>query len=112
MNLASHDGCADTAQGGLNLNIFGALSGALSSKSRKETHTNPDGSKKAVEDRDTKGVYYSVFAALRSVMSHLISSRRTSTFLPYCPRFILVRYKTLSNLMLTPRSGSAGSGAG
>jgi hypothetical protein len=42
---------------GLNLNIFGALSGALSSKSRKETHTAPDGSKRAVEDRDTQGEF-------------------------------------------------------
>lgn len=48
-----------TTQAGLNLNVFGALSGALSSKSRKETHTDPDGSQRAVEDRDTKGMFTS-----------------------------------------------------
>jgi hypothetical protein len=37
-----------TGQAGLNLNIFGALSGAFSSKSRKDTQ--PDGS--SVEHRE------------------------------------------------------------
>ncbi|KAF2009493.1 hypothetical protein BU24DRAFT_428385 [Aaosphaeria arxii CBS 175.79] len=39
---------------GLNLNLFGALSGALSSKSKKTTHHNPDGSSTSVEDRHDK----------------------------------------------------------
>ncbi|KAL1596922.1 hypothetical protein SLS59_007665 [Nothophoma quercina] len=43
-----------SASGGLNLNIFGALSGALSSKSKKTTHTNADGSSTSVEDRHDK----------------------------------------------------------
>ncbi|KAH7119738.1 hypothetical protein B0J11DRAFT_68878 [Dendryphion nanum] len=38
-------------QAGLNLNLFGALSGALSSKSKKTTHKNADGSEVSVEDR-------------------------------------------------------------
>ena len=45
----------------MNLNLFGALSGALSSKSRKETHTAPDGSTRAVEERDTRGEFLSFF---------------------------------------------------
>ncbi|KAG9197154.1 hypothetical protein G6514_002230 [Epicoccum nigrum] len=40
-----------SASGGLNLNLFGALSGALSSKSKKTTHTSADGSTTSVEDR-------------------------------------------------------------
>ncbi|KAF2260690.1 hypothetical protein CC78DRAFT_620088 [Lojkania enalia] len=44
------------ASAGLNLNIFGAFSGALSSKSKKTTHTNPDGSSTSVEDRDDKAI--------------------------------------------------------
>jgi hypothetical protein len=44
-----------SASGGLNLNIFGALSGALSSKSKKTTHTNADGSSTSIEDRHDKG---------------------------------------------------------
>lgn len=44
-----------SAAGGLNLNIFGALSGALSSKSKKTTHTSADGSSIAVEDRSDQG---------------------------------------------------------
>lgn len=44
-----------SASGGLNLNLFGALSGALSSKSKKTTHTNADGSSTSVEDRHDKG---------------------------------------------------------
>ncbi|KAF3042699.1 palmitoyltransferase swf1 [Didymella heteroderae] len=43
-----------SASGGLNLNLFGALSGALSSKSKKTTHTNADGSSTSVEDRHDK----------------------------------------------------------
>ena len=42
-------------QGGLNLNLFGALSGALSSTSKKTTHTNADGSSTSVEDRHDQG---------------------------------------------------------
>jgi hypothetical protein len=45
-----------SASGGLNLNLFGALSGALSSKSKKTTHTNADGSSTSVEDRHDKGM--------------------------------------------------------
>jgi hypothetical protein len=44
-----------SASGGLNLNLFGALSGALSSASKKTTHTNADGSSTSVEDRHDKG---------------------------------------------------------
>jgi len=40
-----------SASGGLNLNLFGALSGALSSTSKKTTHNNADGSSTSVEDR-------------------------------------------------------------
>ncbi|KAF2641090.1 hypothetical protein P280DRAFT_468764 [Massarina eburnea CBS 473.64] len=43
------------ASGGLNLNLVGALSGAFSSKQKKTTHTNPDGSSDSVEDRRDKG---------------------------------------------------------
>ena len=43
------------AQAGLNLNVFGALSGAFSSKSKKQTHQNPDGSSHSVEDREELG---------------------------------------------------------
>lgn len=42
-------------QAGLNLNLFGALSGALSSTKRKETHSKPDGSKHTIEDSHDKG---------------------------------------------------------
>lgn len=42
-------------QGGLNLNLLGALSGALSSKSKKTTHTNADGSSTTLEDRHDQG---------------------------------------------------------
>ncbi|OAL52530.1 hypothetical protein IQ07DRAFT_585699 [Pyrenochaeta sp. DS3sAY3a] len=45
-----HHAKAD-ASAGLNLNLFGALSGALSSKSKKTTHHNADGSSISVEDR-------------------------------------------------------------
>ncbi|PSN75069.1 hypothetical protein BS50DRAFT_567811 [Corynespora cassiicola Philippines] len=44
------------ASAGLNLNIFGALSGAFSSKSKKTTHRNKDGSSHEVEDRYEQGV--------------------------------------------------------
>ncbi|KAF2181097.1 hypothetical protein K469DRAFT_590407 [Zopfia rhizophila CBS 207.26] len=44
------------ASAGLSLNLFGALSGVFSSKSRKTTHSNPDGSSHSVEDRHEQGV--------------------------------------------------------
>ncbi|KAF1850231.1 uncharacterized protein K460DRAFT_400300 [Cucurbitaria berberidis CBS 394.84] len=44
------------ASAGLNLNILGALSGAFSSKSKKTTHQNADGSSHTVEDKHDKGV--------------------------------------------------------
>jgi hypothetical protein len=47
-----------SASAGLNLNLFGALSGALSSHSRKETHRQPNGEEKSVEERDTKGTSF------------------------------------------------------
>lgn len=47
----------DILQGGLNLNLFGALSGALSSTSKKTTHTNADGSSTSVEDKHDQGKY-------------------------------------------------------
>jgi hypothetical protein len=40
---------------GLNLNLFGALSGAFSSKSKKTTHTNADGSSDVTEDKHDQG---------------------------------------------------------
>jgi hypothetical protein len=42
-------------QAGLNLNLGGALSGAFSSKSKKTTTTNPDGSSTSTEDKQDKG---------------------------------------------------------
>lgn len=42
----------------MNLNIFGALSGAFSSKSKKTTHTNADGSSDSVEDRYEQGIVF------------------------------------------------------
>ncbi|KAJ4298937.1 palmitoyltransferase swf1 [Kalmusia sp. IMI 367209] len=47
------------ASAGLNLNLFGALSGALSSTKRKETHKNPDGSSHSIEDSHDKGILHS-----------------------------------------------------
>lgn len=47
-----------SGEAGLNLNLFGALSGAFSSKSKKTTHTNKDGSSHAVEDRLDQGMRY------------------------------------------------------
>lgn len=44
-------------QAGLNLNLFGALSGALSSSKRKETHSKPDGSRHSIEESHDKGMY-------------------------------------------------------
>ncbi|KAL1801291.1 hypothetical protein ACET3X_001633 [Alternaria dauci] len=44
------------ASAGLNLNIFGALSGAFSSKQKKTTHQNADGSSTTTEDRHDKGM--------------------------------------------------------
>jgi hypothetical protein len=46
-----------SGEAGLNLNLFGSLSGALTSKSKKTTHTNKDGSSHAVEDRLDQGTY-------------------------------------------------------
>ncbi|KAH8636873.1 hypothetical protein IG631_08708 [Alternaria alternata] len=42
------------ASAGLNLNIFGALSGAFSSKQKKTTHQNADGSSTTTEDKHDK----------------------------------------------------------
>ena len=50
----------DILQGGLNLNLFGALSGALSSTSKKTTHKNADGSSTSVEDRHDQGKHSSL----------------------------------------------------
>jgi hypothetical protein len=58
-----------SASAGLNLNLFGALSGALSSHSRKETHRQPSGEEKSVEERDTKGT--SMFRLPSSVQGAL-----------------------------------------
>jgi hypothetical protein len=41
---------------GLNLNVFGALSGAFSSSSKKTTHQNKDGSSEVVEEGHNKGM--------------------------------------------------------
>jgi len=43
------------ASAGLNLNLFGALSGAFSSKSKKETRQNADGSSHVAETKHDKG---------------------------------------------------------
>ncbi|KAF9729464.1 hypothetical protein PMIN01_12328 [Paraphaeosphaeria minitans] len=48
------------ASAGLNLNLFGALSGAMSSAKRKETHTAPNGSSHTVEDTHDKGTSPSI----------------------------------------------------
>ncbi|ORY02684.1 hypothetical protein BCR34DRAFT_574046 [Clohesyomyces aquaticus] len=50
------------ASAGLNLNLFGALGGAFSSKSKKTTHQNPDGSCESVEHRAEKGAANGQFA--------------------------------------------------
>jgi hypothetical protein len=52
---------ANASQAGLNLNLFGAVSGALSSKSKKSTHQNPDGSSDTVEDRAEQGEPHSQY---------------------------------------------------
>lgn len=44
-------------QAGLNLNLFGALSGAFSSKSKKTTHNNADGSSLSVEEKHDQGTF-------------------------------------------------------
>jgi len=44
-----------SAQGGLNLNIFGAISGIFSGKSKKTTDTAADGSSHSVEHRHGTG---------------------------------------------------------
>ncbi|KAH7397339.1 hypothetical protein BKA66DRAFT_437906 [Pyrenochaeta sp. MPI-SDFR-AT-0127] len=44
------------ASAGLNLNLFGALSGAFSSITKKTTHKNADGSSISVEDKHEQGV--------------------------------------------------------
>jgi hypothetical protein len=44
------------ASAGLNLNLFGALSGAFSSKSKKTTQQNADGSSETVEDKHDQGM--------------------------------------------------------
>jgi hypothetical protein len=60
---------ADTSkQAGLNLNLFGALSGAFSSKQKKTTQQNADGSSTTTEDKHDKGKHF-VFQHFR----HLIS---------------------------------------
>lgn len=56
VEIREHSTRAD-ASAGLNLNLFGALSGAFSSKSRKATHSKPDGSSTSVEDKEDKGMY-------------------------------------------------------
>jgi hypothetical protein len=55
------------ASAGLNLNLFGALSGAFSSKSKKTTHENADGSKTSVEDKHDQGTYLVLSWALSSI---------------------------------------------
>ncbi|KAF2026595.1 hypothetical protein EK21DRAFT_115650 [Setomelanomma holmii] len=44
------------ASAGLNLNLLGALSGAFSSKSKKTTHQNADGSSEVTEDKHDQGM--------------------------------------------------------
>ncbi|PVI02862.1 hypothetical protein DM02DRAFT_612664 [Periconia macrospinosa] len=46
------------ASAGLNLNLLGALGGAFSSKQKKTTHSNPDGSSYSVDERHDKGNAY------------------------------------------------------
>jgi hypothetical protein len=46
---------ADTQQAGLNLNLFGALSGAFSSKQKKTTHQDADGSSTTTENKHDQG---------------------------------------------------------
>jgi hypothetical protein len=50
-----HHARAD-ASAGLNLNLFGALGGAFSSKSKKTTHEKADGSRESVEENHDQGM--------------------------------------------------------
>jgi hypothetical protein len=52
-----------TTKAGLNLNIFGALSGAFSFKSKKTTHTNADGSSEVVEEGEGRGKSHLTFTS-------------------------------------------------
>ncbi|OCK76218.1 hypothetical protein K432DRAFT_306843 [Lepidopterella palustris CBS 459.81] len=62
VEIEEHNASA-SAQAGLSLNILGALSCALSSKSKKTTHQNCDGSTHYVEDRHEAGQAYGQAAA-------------------------------------------------
>jgi hypothetical protein len=73
---------------GLNLNIFGALSGAFSSKSKKTTHKNADGSSEVVEEGEGRGKSY----------AHLL--------LPLLLRLFNFPYYTLPTLTLTLTTNS------
>lgn len=67
-----------STQAGLNLNLFGALSGALSSTKRKETHTAPDGSSHSVEDAHDKGnllTYHAFPSSHTLLLLHLLTRR-------------------------------------
>lgn len=69
------------SQAGLNLNLFGALSGALSSKSKKTTHQNKDGSSDSVEDRHDQGKMfislgshvYTVFRRIEAIIAQILT---------------------------------------
>lgn len=58
----------DQTKAGLNLNIFGALAGAFSSKSRKTTQKNKDGSEVSVEDRHDQGTFPCSFLRLPFIL--------------------------------------------
>jgi hypothetical protein len=48
----------ENKKAGLNLNLFGALSGAFSSKSKKTTHKNADGSSEVMEEGHDQGAFW------------------------------------------------------
>jgi hypothetical protein len=79
-------------QAGLNLNIFGALSGAFSSKQKKTTHQNADGSSTTTEDKHDKG----------TCSSHLIS--------PHLSRYLLTAKTGMANAAAGGRGSAFAAG--
>ena len=79
--LESEHGANVTPKAGLNLNIFGALSGAFSSKSKKTTHRNKDGSSHEVEDRYEQGAFSNSLYSLSPIPLDFTSRRFLHVFL-------------------------------
>ena len=73
--LKTHEHHASAnASAGLNLNIFGALSGAFSSKSKKTTHTNADGGSLSQEEKLDQGKILIPISSLHSSLVMLFSA--------------------------------------